>query len=73
MTITKKRQLNGHYAIFADGKLVGEVWRYPKGMFGLRLNGFFWKNGVANTNGGMSTISAKTQRECIAIAEQTLR
>lgn len=65
--VTSHRLTCGHHELrVADGTVVGRAWRWPgraRG-FGLSLEGIYWRAGNPSINGGITTTSCKTLRDC---------
>lgn len=71
--VTTKRQPNGFHAVLLDGRKVGEIWRRPNTRsFGLRLEGYYWSKGEANTRAGLSTTTTQRKQDALALATSVL-
>ena len=70
--VTSYRLPNGQYQLFQGDKVVGRAWRSPTRKWGLSLTGIYWRTAGPNRRGGSSSTSARTLRDCLTLAKQTL-
>ncbi len=70
--VTSCRLPNGQYRLSLDDKVVGRAWRFSTRKWGLSLDGIYWRTAGPNRRGGSTSTSAKTLRDCLTLAKETI-
>ena len=76
---TSRRLPNGWHELHRGATVVGQAWRWQpradgtraKG-WGLRLNGYFWRRGEANTISGSTTVCVSSLGGARTLADKVL-
>jgi hypothetical protein len=78
-TVLSKRQPNGQHLLLCNGKAVGRAFRFAQRAsgkrlsgFGVRVDGYYWRNGEATMRGGAPGTRTKTLTEARALAARVL-